>query len=154
MWQFRITKYDPNKRNDLGHYLDIDEWTEFSEVGKKISLEEYEAIEGLYLDAAYELISKSGIKFLNLIGLENYKKLCPYAENDQIDISNIRDVVRSLLRTEYWAKLESQEGFIHIGYDFYMYVGTKDFDESAICKIADSGLYVEQMSSPYNENDS
>ena len=78
MWQFRITKYDPNKRNDLGHYIDGDEWTEFSEVGENVTLAEYELVENLYLNAAYEIIFKNGIKQLNLTNLENYQDLCPY----------------------------------------------------------------------------
>jgi len=149
MWQFRITKYDLNKRDDSGRYLDLDEWTEFFEVGEKISLEEYEKIENLYIDAAHDLISGDGIKYLSLVGLENRQKTCPYKDNDKIYCENLKGVIRSLLRGEYWAKLESDKGFIHIGWDFYMYVGTENLNEPAIWKIADNGLYVEQMNSPY-----
>jgi len=73
MWQFRITKYDPSKRNEMGHYMDRDEWTEYSDVGKSVSLSEYERIEKLYIDAALKLCSISEIEYLNMTYLEDYK---------------------------------------------------------------------------------
>ena len=154
MWEHRITKYNPNKRDEFGRYLDAKEWTEFSEVGENVSLEEYERVETLYVDAAHQLITGGGIKKLKLIDLEDNEKHCPYRNNETITIENLKHVVRSILRREYWAKLESDIGFIHIGWDYYMYVGTEATNELAIRRIADSGLYVEQTSSPYNEQDS
>ena len=154
MWQYQITKYDPNKRDEQGRYLDQNEWTEFSEVGENVSLEEYEKVESLYIEAAYELISADGIEALQLVYLEDYQNLCPYKEKAMIKKENIREVVRSFLRHEYWGKLESEKGFIHVGWDFYMYVGFTGLNTEAVFKVSDSGLFVESRTSPYNEKDS
>ncbi|MBP1917484.1 hypothetical protein [Lederbergia galactosidilytica] len=45
MNSWRITKYDPVKRDADGSYLDLEEWTCFSEVGTKVSIEEYQITE-------------------------------------------------------------------------------------------------------------
>lgn len=42
---WRITKYDPLNRDADGIYLDLEEWTCFSEVGTKVSMAEYEVTE-------------------------------------------------------------------------------------------------------------
>jgi hypothetical protein len=34
MTSYRITKYDPGRRNEQGHYLDDSEWTAISDIGK------------------------------------------------------------------------------------------------------------------------
>ena len=80
MWQFRITKYDPNKRNEQGHYLDKNEWTEYSDVGTSVSLSEYERVEKLYINAALELCSTAGAEYLYLTSLEDYNKNCSFIE--------------------------------------------------------------------------
>ncbi|MBO1511363.1 hypothetical protein [Metabacillus bambusae] len=41
MYSWRVTKYDPLIRDVDGSYLNDEEWTCFSELGTKISIEEY-----------------------------------------------------------------------------------------------------------------
>lgn len=72
MNQYRVTKYNPNKRNNLGHYQDQNEWTEFSDVGKSVSKEEYLSVEKSYIDSAIDFVASNDIKSLKIIELEDY----------------------------------------------------------------------------------
>jgi hypothetical protein len=150
MNEYRITKYNPQNRNEFGHYLDIDEWTEFCEVGSKVSLQEYEIIESNYIVSAIDLISNCTFSGLTIQGLEDYRNNCPHKEGALISLEKLNAVLRSLLRGDYWCKLESQEAFIHIGYDFYMYVGVKISNDETISRIYQRGLYIEKFRSPYH----
>lgn len=151
MFEYRITKYNPKKRNHLGHYLEIDEWTCFSEVGGKVSLEEYEYFEKNYILSASDLLIHAGIMSLQIKGLEDYGKKSPLKENELIPISLLNSCLQSVLRNEFWCKFEFEEGFIHIGYDYYMYIGIPEIDPTIIQNITNRGLFVETFTSPYHE---
>jgi hypothetical protein len=61
-------------------------------------------------------------------------------------------VLRALLREEYWCKLESDSAYIHVGYDYYMYVGVPAECREAVAEATRLGLFVEPMQSPYEAN--
>lgn len=57
---WRITKYDPTKRNSQGWFLE-ETWTSFSDIGKlyegkKVTYDEYVYVENLYISAILEFI--------------------------------------------------------------------------------------------------
>lgn len=149
--EYRVTKYNPNKRNNLGHYLGADEWTCFSEVGEKVSLKKYEVIERNYILSASDLLLYAGITSLKIKGLEEYNKKSYLKEGEIISLPQLNSILQSVLRNEFWCQFESLDGFIHLGYDYYMYVGVSKTDSSIIQKITNRGLFVEAFTSPYHE---
>ncbi len=148
MNKVRITKYNPENRNSEGHYLDKDEWTCFSEVGSKVSIEEYEQYEKAYIDSAMILLKYSEVQALKIIGLEDYENNSTIAEDQSIGLGNLPSVFRSILRNEYWCMLEYNEVYVHFGHDFYMYVGVPEINEFSISQIEANNLYVEECDSP------
>jgi len=150
MNEYRITKYDPRKRNDLGHYTDLEEWTDYSEVGEKVSLAEYEKIEKAYIESATELIKSSGTKELKIVGFSDHTENSKLKENQMVPATEIGPILKAILRNEIWCKLESDTAFIHIGWDFYMYVGVSKTNETAIIAAEQRGLFVENFISPYH----
>jgi len=150
MNEYRITKYDPCKRNNEGHYTDLEEWTDYSEVGNKVSLDEYEKIENAYIESAFELINDSGCKELKVSGLEDFKNESNLKEHQIIPSKNIRPILQAILRNKFWCRLESENSFIHFGWDFYMYIGVSKSNESTIKGIEQRGLFVEKFISPYH----
>ena len=150
MNEYRVTKYNPENRNDHGHYLDKEEWTEFCEVGKKVSLEEYTNIETAYIESAVDFISGSGIREFKVVALEDSSGQSKYKDNDVVPVAALESVIRSLLRGEFWCRLESDLGFIHVGWDYYMYVGVSSIGSSAIERAQNRGLFVETFNSPYH----
>ena len=73
MFEFRVTKYDPKKRNEAGHYL-LAEWTCFSEVGDSVCLEEYERVEGAYLQSAIDFARVWSAEGFTISGLEDCRQ--------------------------------------------------------------------------------
>jgi len=153
MYEFRVTKYDPQKRHETGYYTDQEEWTDFGQVGKNVSLEEYLLIEKAYIDSAIEFIASSGSDSLTVVSLENHRNTTNLKEHDLIPLDSLDPVLRSLLRCEFWCRLESELGFIHIGWDYYMYIGVSRVNESVISNTQKRGLFVEEFISPYHPED-
>jgi hypothetical protein len=153
MIEYRITKYNPAKRNELGLYLGKDEWTEFSEVGKNVSLEDYEKVEAAFTKSALEFLSSAEIKELNVVGLEDYQNKSRHKENDTISIDKLEKELRSLLRGDFWCKYESELGYVHVGYDYYMYIGVSSVESETIERAENRGLFVEEFTSPYHPED-
>jgi hypothetical protein len=61
-------------------------------------------------------------------------------------------VLRSLLREEYWCRLESETAFVHVGWDYYMYISVLKSCPLAESIAQNRGLFVEQFRSPYAES--
>lgn len=174
MQQFRITKYDPGRRDANGVFLD-DDWTCASEIGKEISgkildYESYFAVEAAYVDAALKFFDCSGLDHLRITGLENeydsetlteLRKCqpelhdpvfpaCEFQEDQCVGAEQIALRLKMNLRNVGWCALEvDQKFFIHTGWDYYMYVGCAAPCEEVIPDICASGLFVESFSSPY-----
>lgn len=152
MNEYRITKYDPIRRNSHGHYLH-DEWTEFSDVGASVSLEDYERVENAYINAALNFASSWGSTEISVSGLEDYQNRCQFKDGQRIQLSDIPSILRSLLRCEFWCRLEASEGFLHVGRDFYMYAGSTQTSEELLTANHGSGLFIEKIISPYHNEE-
>ncbi len=149
MYEYRITKYNPRHRNGLGHYL-LDEWTCFSEIGKSVSLEEYENVEQAYTESATEFAGLWSTGSATVSGLENHCGNSAPKDGDEFAVSELGKVLKSVLRNEFWCRFEAPNGFVHIGWDFYMYVGVPAEDREIIARTHERGLFVEEFTSPYH----
>jgi hypothetical protein len=56
-----------------------------------------------------------------------------------------------MLREELWCRLEGQSGFVHIGWDYYMYIGVPHRCPKAEFLVEELGLHPELFPSPYKE---
>ena len=154
MYQYRITKYNPSLRNAGGAYP-VDERTSRADIGKSfggVSLTEecYLRIEQAYLEAATALLSEARITELTITGVENHRKNSNAPQNGRcVTTEQVPEIPRSPLRDDFWCKLESPAAFIHVGYDYYMYIGTPDEVKSAAAIAQANGLFAESFNSPY-----
>jgi hypothetical protein len=154
MYQYRVTKYDPSLRGEGGAYLG-DDWTSRSDIGKTfggtpLTEDRYLHIEQSYLKAAAAFLNEAGVTELTVVGLENHRQSAAAPRNGSlIKLEEVPAVLRSLLREEFWCKLEGPSSFIHVGYDYYMYVGTPIECTSASDFAQRSELFVEAFKSPY-----
>lgn len=142
MYSYKITKY--YSKNKIDHIYD--EWTSIYDIGKeygeKIFLyEEYIKTEDKYIETILSFVNLNKIKYMTIEGLEkNALDKIVYDEYDlqieglisniqnkqKIDIDNIGLLARAILREKIWAKLyNSDKLYIHFGYDYYMYIGSK-----------------------------
>ena len=166
MFCYRITKYNPARRNLQGHYTK-NEWTSFSDIGKlfennRLTYEQYLLIENNYIKAIREFMSCTNRHSLTITSLEKYNNFtdAPYYTSDLIEAYNsitegpvtekeIINITRLALRENIWCKLESEEVYVHFGHDYYMYIGCSRSCPAAIEKVTDSGLFIEAFKSPY-----
>jgi hypothetical protein len=56
-----------------------------------------------------------------------------------------------MLRGDFWCRLESAGAFVHVGYDYYVYVGVPVESPEAAALARQLGLFVEPFRSPYSE---
>ena len=110
-YEFRITKYNPRLRNKSGHYL-IDEWTEYSDIGKSfngiiLTMNEYRNFENRYINSAIMMLTEAGIDEMIVENLENNKGSKGIRNNQLVPIGEIPIVIKSILRNKYWCKLRA-----------------------------------------------
>jgi hypothetical protein len=65
LFEYRITKYDPGKRDAQGRYV-ADEWTMYSQVGQAVggvvlTIEEYRQTESAYINAVLTLLDECAV---------------------------------------------------------------------------------------------
>ena len=137
---YRITKYT-DKHNNGNYYSHDQEWSSFFDVGSKVTLQEYIAVEDLYVNFLMDACKFYKVTALQIVGLEINDMLI-------LDIGSIPQVVRDILREKIWAKLVSPYLEFHFGYDFYMYFLCEDYKEMFIATV-DTPLTVDACISPY-----
>ena len=174
MFQYRITKYDQSQRNERGAYIGPSAWTCYSDVGetfdgKVLTIEECLRIESEYISAAIKLFEESGLPHLRLTRVNEHEwqkeKMrseggplydsafdeIGFTEDAIVLLNDIPTVLQMIFRGFAEASLEWRNKFyVHIGWDFYMYVGifkaAIDNDDAARSK----DLYFENnYPSPY-----
>lgn len=147
MNHFRITKYNPIYRVD-GKYI-IDEWTDYSDIGKRVTVEEYLRIEKKYVDFIEYIVSDLIIDGFYIECYEKYDKSCSWRDKQYIHHQEISSIISDVLRNKCWCKLSNRKMYVHFGWDYYMYVGVfMSYNHiSEICKKYD--LFCENVKSPY-----
>lgn len=87
---------------------------------------------------------------LTVAGLENSARLpLPFSEGALLALSDAAAVLRRVLREE--CRLEAAGGFLHVGYDYYMFVGVARPCPQATGLARQLGLFVEPCRSPYSD---
>lgn len=156
MFEFRVTKYDPGHRDGHGVYTQ-DEWTSVGDVGKQfagvlLTESEYRRVEDAYATAAVAFLEEAGLQSLAIAGLENHSDVeLPFTEGSELGLVDVGEVVRQMLREKFWCRLEGAEGFVHVGYDYYMYIGVPVVCPKAAALARQLGLFVERVKSPYTK---
>jgi len=170
MTSYRITKYNPDKRNEQGHYLDNSEWTAISDIDKpeynSVTYEEYEKAETAYVAAIKAIMLDNNLEFLQVDSLELHDKKQDFKKHEktrrleniivdfdkelkilknglQLGFSEIDKIIRLILRETVWMLLINNDFEVRFGYDYYMYVKTNSIKESTIKEIEKTGLFVE-----------
>lgn len=152
-YNWRITKYNPEFRDSNGNYQK-DEWTSFSDIGKifayeELTIEEYLKYESLYINAIVKLMDGSGVKDLRIVDLEVYEDDKQVDNRMVINAEGLKVIVPEILRERLWCKLENNNFFVHFGYDYNMYIGSNVACTNELSLIEESGLFVEEFTSPY-----
>ena len=154
MIKYRIIKYNPAFRDATGAFR-RDEWISAGDIGESfagvtLTRAEYERVEHAYVSTALAFLRESGLTSLRVEGLENTRGLqLTFAEGTVLPLEEMGDVIARNLREEFCCRLESDTGFIHVGWYYYMYVGVPNPCPAAEAQAVALGLYVEEFTSPY-----
>ena len=154
--EYRVTKYNPAFRDQSGAYTK-DEWTFFRQIGQTFSgvpftTAEYERVEDAYVEVALSFLRESGMSSMKVAGFENRMQMLDFQNDSVLPFDRIGEIIRRVLREEFWCRLEGSESFIHFGWDYYMYVRVPHPCPAAEARAAELGLCVEEFASPYRDS--
>ena len=168
-YQWRVTKYNPNLRNEDGYYTLIEDWIGPSQIGetingKEFTLDEYLQVEAAYINSVIKFMEDSNVDSLRILQLEcnrlEEEKISPLYEKEfeklilkedaVLNQDEIRLICKMVLRNFLWCNLYSKDRFfVHFGWDYYMYIGSDVDCLKAINFATNNGLFVERYTSPY-----
>jgi len=154
VFEYRVTKYDPALRDPTGKYT-RDEWTSISDIGRTyqgvvLTPANYRWVEDAYAGTVVAFMREAGVSSLAVVGLMHNPDTSPsYVNGASLGLNEVGEAVRMMLREELWCQLEGADSFVHVGYDYYMYVGMPAACPKATTLAEKSGLFVEPFSSPY-----
>lgn len=158
----RITKYNPDDRDEHGHYN-----------GTEDTVSDHGPVEAAYLEAIAAFARDSGIDRLEIrepavtgqvnFGLETPvdghglaglfpPDLAGYHDGAEVSVPVALELVRAMLRDNgAWCRLEWRDTFtVHVGWDQYVYVGSDQPCEEAVAQLFEVGLFAEPITaSPY-----
>ena len=162
MYPYRVTKYNPLYRNEEGAFL-RDDWISIEDIGNVcegtiLSYDEYINVENAYVQAVMLFMDCLKLNTLTIMIfekhihsiysqplLETYNSIY---KRKPLTRKEIQDVIRLCLRGDMWCRLEDPQMYVHFSYDYYMYVGTIKPCITAIKKIEQLNLFVEECESP------
>ncbi len=126
MIYYRISKYNPLLRKN-GIYQ-RDEWTSFSDVGEQyagivVKLSDYLSVETQYISCIQNILDACHVEHLCISGLEIVSDGLSWKNSQQLNRDTVGQFLRDCLRELCWARLESSEMIIEVGYEFYLHVG-------------------------------
>lgn len=162
---YRITKYNPENRNEKWFYNIVNEWTSIYDF-KDNNINQYIEIEDMYIETVKKFMEINKINFLTI---KNYEKKDDYKDikfklwinkqnyeiiknNIIISINEIPTLIRLVLRENIWCKLSwNRNFFVHFWYDLYMYIWFRHSKkiEEKIKNLHIDNIYIEEFRSPY-----
>lgn len=168
MPSFRVTKFDPRKRDEAGAFLH-DAWISVSDIGSAFAGEvltqaDYLRVEDAYVSSVRQFMVAAHIDTLRLVdlsivsppGVAVQKYFCDgvldrcqmLKESSIVPNAHIDDVIRGALREILWCRLEGARGFyVHFGHDYYMFIGIPEAAQAP--DHLPPGIFVEEFESPY-----
>ncbi|MEU4701820.1 hypothetical protein [Nonomuraea dietziae] len=159
-YQFRVTAYDPRLRGRGGEFLG-DRWTSISDIGQVfagevLTRERYERAEAAHLRAVELFARESGVTHLEIRSPEIHGKvvllsLDTLCDGYEVPLVTALELVRAMLREEgLWCLLEAEgRFFVHVGFGYYLYVGSHRPCVQVAEQVEPMGLFVEEFASPY-----
>ncbi|MEV7194938.1 S1 RNA-binding domain-containing protein [Streptomyces sp. NPDC093510] len=159
---YRVTKYDPADRDEHGHYT-----------GAEDSVSDHGVLENAYLQAVEAFAAEAGIDRLSVrepqvpslahfgtgrpqddFGLAALfpTGLAGFHDGADVPLAVGLELTRLMLRESgAWCRLEWEDAFaVHVGWDQYLYVGSRRPGGRALARTRALGLFPERLdASPY-----
>jgi hypothetical protein len=154
----RVTKCDPALRDERGAFAG-DDWTGVSDVGSTfngevLTFHKYLEVEVRYLRVVAAFLAEADVEAMTVRDVESYEARWWPDDGESLSPLESVDVVREMLRERGWCRLEApRDVYVHVGYDYYLYVGGNVSCEQTLKVAAKATLFVdEDFTSPYHVN--
>jgi len=123
--------------------------------GARLTLPGYLDVEARHLVVLASFLEESGTTRLVAVGVEDAANTLRVEEGAELSTVDAIEVVRQMLREEGWCRLEDDDRFyIHVGWDYYLYVGSERPCEESVAQAKSVGLFVDgDFPSPYLSDD-
>jgi hypothetical protein len=156
--ELRVTKYDPALRDERGGPTG-DDWTSVNDVGdifggEVLTLRRYLEVESHHLEVVAVFLAEAGVDHTIVRGPERHEARWWPVEGEPLARLESVDVVREMLRERGFCRLEApKDVYIHVGYDYYVYMGGDVPSDRTRLAAAQVGLFVDSpFASPYHLN--
>jgi len=119
--------------------------------GEILTLRHYLDVEGRHLLVVAEFLEEANVACTRARGLESYGASWWPAEGQSLSRLETVDVVREMLRERGFCRLEGEANvYIHIGFDYYVFVGGDVPCRRTMKAAAAAGLLIDtDFTSPY-----
>ncbi len=143
---YRISKYNPAYRD--GEKYIREEWTDYSDIGLSFSGEvltkkEYLRVEQNYISCIIAILRLVGAQHLVVKNLENYEDTA-WLSDQIIPVEHLSKILCDCLRNRCWCRLESNEMYIHFGYDYYVYISVDLPKDKVVMACKEFGLFCDE----------
>lgn len=129
-----------------------DSWSGYRDVGRAVSLDDYEALEAAALHTVRDF-SDFWSGGITVAGLEDPEGRARVREGQQLVVIELVAVVQAVLRGRLWCRIEAAEGFAHVGRnELALFLGVAHREEALIDRARKRGLIVEEARSPYHKD--
>ncbi|MCA1694854.1 MAG: hypothetical protein LC749_09030, partial [Actinobacteria bacterium] len=117
-FEYRLTKYDPDQRDDRGAFIG-DDWISVSDVGsvfdgRRLTLARYLEVEAAHLAVVAAFMTEAEVDGLIVGGLEQRRERplsVELVKGRKLTALEVTDTLRHLLREDVWCRLEAAERF-------------------------------------------
>lgn len=158
--ELRVSKYDLALRDERGAFTG-DAWTSVSDVGdifggEVLTLHRYLEVESHHLQVVATFLAEAETDHTMVRDPERYEARCWPVDGKRLTRLESVDLVREMLRERGFCRLEAhRDVYIHVGHDYYVYMGGNVSSEQTRLAAAQVGLFVDpQFVSPYHLNPS
>lgn len=153
MFCYKISKYNPNNYNH-GVYL-LDEWTDFSDIGKifnnnVFTMDEYLRVEQNYILFVMKIISEIHLRFFIIMDLKK-NDIVPWKNKQEISVVQLKYLIQDCLRNKCWCRIQSENFCLCFGFDFYMHMCCGICYRYVEKHCKEFSLYINEM---HNQSDS
>jgi hypothetical protein len=151
-----VTKYAPALRDERGAFTG-DDWTSVGDVdgsfgGEVLTLHRYLEVESHHLQVVAAFLTEAGADHTTVRHPERVEARWWPVEGERLTRLESVDVVREMLRERGFCRLEAhREVYIHVGDDYYVYMGGNVPSEQTRLVAAQVELFVDSpFVSPYH----
>jgi hypothetical protein len=117
-----------------------------------LTLDRYLEVEAGYLRVGAAFLAAADVETMTALDVESYNARWWPEDGESLSALESVDVVREMLRERGFCRLAApHDVYVHVGYDYYLYIGGNVSCERTLKVAAEASLFVDRdFPSPYH----